>query len=129
MTTDENRVKMSKYRARKALRKLGYSHDEIATLIAATNWSSTTPAQFLARLKPPEAVADRARVPQETPEPPASARVPRETPEPEEIEGSFTPIDGREFALALAAFTRTYPRVALLVGCGIVLVGAYALTR
>jgi hypothetical protein len=129
MNTEENRVKMSKYRARRSLRELGYTEDEIATLITFTNWSSTTPAQFLASLSPdnpPARVADRARQPRETPEATPPASVPRATTrrtraEPEQVEqipASETSETLKEITATLARIAEKSPGLALLLAGG-----------
>lgn len=48
MDTEKNRMKVSKYRARRQLRQFGYSEQEIAEIVATTDWSTTTPSDIAA---------------------------------------------------------------------------------
>jgi uncharacterized protein HemX len=48
-STEQNRIKVAKYRARVGLREAGYTEEEIREIVTSTNWADTTPQQVLAQ--------------------------------------------------------------------------------
>ena len=47
--TEQNRVKVAKYRTRKGLRDAGYGDDEIKQILAGVNWATATPLDIIAQ--------------------------------------------------------------------------------
>jgi hypothetical protein len=71
--TEKNRIKVSKYRARRGLREAGYSEDEIDAIIQDVDWSITTPIEVLASLFEDDESSESNEVPSSpasTPAPP-----------------------------------------------------------
>jgi len=116
-TTEENRIKVSKYRARKAMREAGYAEQEIIDAVASVDWRMITPKQFLASLTAYPAHIDVRHVPgwNDTQHVPA-ARSPEDT-EPD--------IDYADLAETLVAIGKRFPVATLGVCGGLVSLAGY----